>query len=181
MDIHPGVAFAAGFFGLWPLLIGYMVGRGAQSNPGTITVGTNANNPSCEQARADFEQRRQERCAARVAEAAAKAELDSVTSSFNAVTAALATAIAVAFGTLALPWPANLIAGLIAWTIVTALAIFEAYWLARKLAAGDFWGAASKALKDANDAVLAARDAVIAACPPEIANQTLNMPDPCQS
>ena len=64
---------------------------------------------------------------------------------------------------------------------MTALAITEAYFLARKLVAGDVWGAASAALKAANDAVLAARNAVIAACPPDIANQTLNMPDPCQS
>ena len=181
MDVHPGVAFAAGFFGLWPLLIAFLVGRGAQANPGTVTVGTNGTNPSCEQARADFEARRQERCAARIAEAAAKAELDSVTSSFNAVTAALVSATVAAFAALALPWPANLIAGLILWTIVTALAITEAYFLARKLVAGDVWGAASAALKAANDAVLAARNAVIAACPPDIANQTLNMPDPCQS
>ena len=181
MDVHPAVAFAAGFFGVWPLLVAYLVGNGAQANPGTVSVGTNTSNPSCEQARADFEARRQERCAARIAETAAKAELDSVTSSFVAVTAALATATAIAFGTLALPWPANLIAGLIAWTIVTALAITLAYFLARKIAAGNFWGAASAALKAANDAVLAARNAVIAACPPDIANQTLNMPDPCQS
>ena len=181
MDVHPGVAFAAGFLGLWPLLIGYLVGRGSQANPGAITVGTNTTNPSCEQARADFEARRQERCSARIAEAAAKAELDSVTSSFNAVTAALVSAIAAAFGAIALPWPANLIAGLILWTAVTALAILEAYFLGRKLVAGDAWGAASAALKAANDAVLAARNAVIAACPPQIADQTLNMPDPCQS
>jgi hypothetical protein len=41
------------------------------------------------------------------------------------------------FAALALPWPASLIASLILWTIVTALAITEAYVLARKLVAGD--------------------------------------------
>ncbi len=179
MDVHPGVAFAAGFLGLWPLLIGYLVGRGAQANPGAITVGTNTTNPNCQQAKADFEARRQERCSARIAEAAAKAELDSVTSSFNAVTAALVSAIAAAFAALALPWPANLIASLILWTAVTALAILEAYFLGRKLVAGDAWGVASAALKAANDAVLAARNAVIAACSQQEADQTLNLPDPC--
>jgi hypothetical protein len=181
MDVNPAVAFGAGFLGLWPFLIAYLVGRGSQANPGAVTVGTNTTNPNCEQARADFEARRQERCAARVAEAAAKAELDSVTSSFNAVTAAVVSFTVAAFAALALPWPANLIASLILWTIVTALLITQMYFLGKKIVAGDVWGAASAALKAANDAVLAARNAVIANCPPEIANQTLSLPDPCQS
>ena len=179
MDVHPGVWVAAGIFGFWPLVIGFMAGRGGQNNPGTVTVGSNTSNPSCDQARADFEARRQERCRAKIAEEAAKRELDAVTAIWATITAALAAAIGAAFAALALPWPANLVVSLIAWTAVTALAIMEAYYSGRKVTAGNVWGAASQALRDANEAVLAARNAVVAACPDNIANQTLALPDPC--
>ncbi|MEP6665162.1 MAG: hypothetical protein ABJA81_01825 [Nocardioidaceae bacterium] len=51
MEVHPAIAFFAGFLGLAPFLIGYLAGRGAESTPTSVTVGTNTSNPSCDQAR----------------------------------------------------------------------------------------------------------------------------------
>jgi hypothetical protein len=179
MDVPPGVAFLAGFLGLFPFLIAYLVGRGAEPVPTSVTVGTNASNPSCDQARSDFEKRRQERCRARLAEAAAQAELTNRTSDFNVATAALVSATVAAFGAIALPWPANLIAGLILWTIVTALLITVAYFLGKRMIASDAWTAAAAVLKAANDAVQDARTAVATSCPPDVRDATFALPDPC--
>jgi hypothetical protein len=179
MDVPPIVAVLSGALGFFPFMLAYLAGRGAQSNPTTVTVGSNATDPDCDQARADFEHRRQERCRAKLAEATAKTELDARNSDFYAASTALGTAIAAAFAATALPWPANLIVSLILWTIVTALLAIQMYFLGRKIVASDAWTAAAAATKAADDAVMNARQAVIDHCPPEVANQTLALPDPC--
>lgn len=179
MNVDPVVAFAAGALGFFPFLFAYLGGRGAQAVPTTVSVGTNASDPSCDQARADFEKRRQERCRAKLAEATAKAELDNRNSDFYSATAALVSATVAAFAALALPWPANLIVSLILWTIVTVLLALQMYFLGKKMVASDAWTAAAAASKAADDAVMNARQAVVDHCPPEVAAQILALPDPC--
>jgi hypothetical protein len=179
VDVPPVVAVAAGALGFFPFLLAYLGGRGAQAVPTTTTVGTNTSNPTCDQARADFEKRRQERCKAKLDEAAAKAELDNRNSDFYSATAALVSATVAAFASIALPWPANLIVGLILWTIVTVMLALMMYFLGKKMVASDAWTAAAKVLKAANDAVMEARTAITDHCPPDIAAAAFALPDPC--
>ena len=179
MNVDPVVAFLSGALGFFPFMLAYLAGRGAQTDPGTVKVGTNTSDGDCDQARADFERRRQERCRAKLAEQTAKAELDARNSDFYSATAALVSATVAAFAALALPWPANAIASVILWAIVAALLILQMYFLGRKTAASDAWTAAARVLRDANDAVMDARQAVIDHCPPEVEAQILALPDPC--
>ncbi|MEP6665163.1 MAG: hypothetical protein ABJA81_01830 [Nocardioidaceae bacterium] len=53
------------------------------------------------------------------------------------------------------------------------------YFLGKKLVASDAWTMASAVLKAANDAVMDARAALVAHCPPDVRDATLLLPDPC--
>jgi hypothetical protein len=173
------VDFGGRATGAFVFMGAYLLGRGAEGSPTPTKVGTNASNPDCDTACSDYEKRRQERCSAQVAEAAAKAESEARDKDFNAAAVALCTATAAAFASAALPWPANLVAGLILWTIVTVALAAMMYFLGKKMVAGDAWAAAAKVLMDAQQAVNDARDAVLSHCPMDRADACLNRPPPC--
>jgi hypothetical protein len=161
------------YFGL------YNWGKGSLGSTTVTVVGDNNASASCDEAALQFEHRRQERCQAKLAEDAAKKILDASNADLTAaVTAVVAFAVA-ALAALALPWPANLIAGLIALTLLTIASIFSAFCLGRKDAANTAWMAASKKLMDADKMVSGARNIIFANCPPERAAMILAIPDPC--
>jgi hypothetical protein len=178
MDM-PGVWILSGLVGATLFLATYLWGRRAEGSSTTITLGTPTVSPDCDAACSDFELRRQERCRAKFAEAAAKTELDARDSDFKAAAVALATATAAAFGSATFPWPVNLIVGIILWTIVTVLLAMMMFFLGKKLVSSDAWATASAILAMANNAVLDARNVVRAKCPADRADKVLFSPDAC--
>lgn len=160
----------------------YRAGAGASGSGTSITVPTvGVNNPdaACTEACAQFNLRRQERCSAEFAEAAAKTAMEAARTAFAASLSALLAMIAAAFAALALPWPANLIVSLVFWTAATVLTGVMIFMLGKLNAATGIWANASNALMTANTRVMEAREIVNAKCSPEAATACLSTPNPC--
>ena len=167
------------------IAIGVAIYRAGESEAGSGTsitispVGVNNSNPSCTEACAQFNLRRQERCSAQFAEAAAKTAMEGARTAFAASFSALLAMIAAAFAALALPYPASLIVSLVFWTAATVLTGVMLFMLGKLNAATAIWSNAANALMTANTRVMEARAIVSASCPPEAATACLSTPDPC--
>ena len=167
------------------LVLGIWLYKQGQKEGGSGTaitippVGANDSGASCVEACKQFNDRRQERCTAGFAEAAAKTAMEGARTAYAASLSALLAMIAAAFAALALPWPANLIVSLAFWTAATILTGVMIFMLGKLNAATGTWANASNALMTANIRVMEARSIVNANCSPQEATACLNSPNPC--
>ncbi len=165
---------------IYVALVLYRAGRKSQPTTPPPGLGTNSSAVDCAAACKQFEQRRQGRCRARVAEAAAKTEMEARRTDYWAIVGALSAAVAAAISTaVGLPWPANLIVSLIFWTAATVLTGVMIFFLGKLNAATAAWATASSVLTTASEAVLNARTIVSDSCPADKAAACLNTPDIC--
>lgn len=160
-------------------LVLYLLGRKSQQTSTTVTVGTNDSGADCDAACKQFEQRRQERCSAKFAEAAAKAVLEGRRNEYWAMFAIWVTMSGLAIAAIALPFPVNFIVSAIISTAAAVLLGVVTFLLGKLNVADAAWAKAVNALTLANSAVLDARNVVIGACPQGVNTPCLALPDPC--
>lgn len=183
---EPGTVILVVIGGVIGLIyLGLVIYRaGTRDSSGTSitipSVGTNDSSVACTEACLQFNQRRQERCSAAFAEAAAKTDMEARRTDFFAAVSALGVVIAAAIAAAAgLPWPANLIVSLVFWTAATILTGVMIFMLGKLNAASGRWAAASTALMDANTKVMEARGIVNTKCSLAEATACLTTPNPC--
>lgn len=157
----------------------YLLGRKSQNTDTTVTVGANNANVDCDAACVQFDRRRQERCSARFAEAAAKSVLEGRRTEYWAQFGIWVTLSGLAIAAMALPFPANFIVSAIISTAATALLGVVAFLLGKLNVADAAWAKAAATLMTANIAVIDARNLVISVCSQGINTPCLSVPDPC--
>ena len=170
--------FGTLILGIWLYKMGAKEG-GSGTSITIPAVGANDSGASCAEACKQFSDRREERCTATYAEAAAKTAMEGARTAYAGSLSALVAMIAAAFAALALPWPANLIVSLVFWTAATVLTGVMIFMLGKLNAATGKWADASNALMTANNRVMEARKIVNEKCPPQEAAACLNTPNPC--
>lgn len=157
----------------------YLLGRKSQGTSPTVTVGTNDSNVDCDAACLQFDRRRQERCAAKFAEAAAKSVLDGRRTEYWAAFGIWVTLSGLAIAAIALPFPANFIVSAIITTAALVLLGVVTFLLGQLNVADAAWARATATLTTANTAVIDARNVVISVCPQGLNTPCLAVPDPC--
>ena len=157
----------------------YLWGKASEGTGTTITVGSNTSEADCAAACKQLDDRRVERCAAKVAEAAAKTELDARRTDYNTALATWISLTVAAAAAWALPFPANVIVFAALAALATIALGVMLFMLGKLNAASDSWTMASAALTLANSRFLEARSIVIAKCPEGVNSPCISIPDPC--
>jgi hypothetical protein len=155
--------------------VGTVAGRGTETPAG----GTNIFDPeACQDACNQWDARRQERCNAEAAAAAARKERDSITVQLAGVLATAAALFAAAIAAALVPFVGEAVAGVLlaAAAAMLVLAVFYAGMLS---SANDDVSSKESAAQKARDKEAEARSILFATCTPDESDKCLMRPAPC--